>query len=435
MNQSLKFYQTIVLAFVIFAIFFGAGNIIFPPIVGFQAGDNAIISTIGFLLTAVGLPTISIIAFATIEGNLSIVTNKISKNFDVLYCTTIYLLIGPMFAIPRTAIVANEMSAVPFIPLGLASPSTILLIFSFIYFLCIYIFSIYASKTIEIISKYIIPILLITILVLTVGAIINPITTAGEPMGNFYTNPFITGILDGFLTMDSLGTFIVVSILITKLNEMGITESSAIIKYTIRGGIIAGIALCIVYSGLAYIGFTSDVPADTTNGGVILVRSALNSFGFAGILFLALAVFIACITTAITLSIGFGRYLHKIIPSISYKNFLRICLLFSFIVSNLGFDTLMSITVPVLDIAYPITIVLIAFTFLRNHINGITSRIGMVVCAVLSILYVLYSTFNINFNILTYLPFFKEGLGWIFPTIIAVAISYFITSKNDNKNT
>lgn len=432
MNQTLKLSQTIILAFVIFAILFGAGNIIFPPIVGFQAGDNAIISTVGFLVTAVGLPTIAIIAFASIEGNLSIVTSKISKNFYLFYASAMYLLIGPMFAIPRTAIVANEMSAVPFIPIGLASPSTILLIFSFLYFLCIYFFSIYASKSIAIISKYVIPILLITILILTAGAIINPITTAGEPMGNFYTNPFITGMLDGFLTMDSLGTFIVVSLLITRLNEMGITESPAIIKYTIRAGIIAGIALCLVYSGLAYIGFTSDVPLDTTNGAVILVRSALNSFGFLGIMILALAVFIACITTALTLAIGFARYFNQIIPSISYKNFLRICLLFSFIVSNLGFDILMAITVPVLDIAYPITIVLVAFTLLRKHINSITSKVGMSVCAVISVLFVLYSAFNINFNIIIYLPFFKEGLGWILPTILAVAISYLVTPKNNS---
>lgn len=429
MNNSLKPYQVINLAFVIFAIFFGAGNLIFPPIVGFRAGENSLIAIIGFLIIAVGLPTLSTVAFATIEGNLSIVTDKVSKGFTFYYTCAIYLLIGPMFAIPRTAIVANEMAVVPFVPVELVSPSLILLMFSFVYFLSIYLFCIYSAKIIELISKYVIPVLLITVLILIAGAMLWPISSAGTPMDNYYSNPLISGMLDGFLTMDTLGTIIIVSIVITRLNEMGITERPLVIKYTIKAGILAGIALCIVYAGLAYIGITSDVPLNTTNGGIILVRSAMNSFGFIGKVILAISILIACFTTALTLIIGFARFFHKTFPSISYKNYVRFGTLFSFTISNLGFDMLMAITVPVLDIAYPITIVVVAFTLLRKHINSITSKVGIIVCAVVSSFYVIYDTFNISLYFFTMLPLFNEGLGWLLPTTVAIIITYFITPK------
>jgi len=437
MSQSLRLSQTIVLAFSIFAIFFGAGNLIFPPIVGFQSGENSLAAVLGFLLIAVGLPTLSTVAFATIEGNVGSITDKISTKFTFVYTCAIYLLIGPMFAIPRTAIVANEMAVVPFVS-EYTSLSMVLLIFSFLYFLSIYLFCIYSTKVIEIVSKYIIPLLLFTVLLLIAGAIIWPVSTAGEPLGNFYANPLITGMLDGFLTMDSLGTFIIVSIVITRLNEMGITESPAIIKYTIRAGILSGIALCVVYAGLAYIGITSDVPITTTNGGLILVRSAMNSFGLIGMILLAISVFIACFTTALTLIIGASRFFHKTFPSISEKNFLRACVLFSFLVSNLGFDVLMSITVPVLDIAYPITILVVAFTMFRNHINGITSKIGMLVCCIVSIAFILYEhvgmkyeNFGMDLPIFPMIPLFSEGLGWVIPTTIAVVITMVATKSRD----
>lgn len=434
MGQSLKITQTITLSFVIFAIFFGAGNLIFPPIVGFQSGENFFLAVIGFLIIAVGLPTLSTIAFASLEGNVSLVTDKINKKFTLCFTSLIYLLIGPIFAVPRTAIVSNEMSMVPFIPEHIGTPNLILFIFTFVYFLSIYLFCIYSSKVIEIVSKYVMPILLGIVLILIAGSIIWPISTPGLPIGDYSSHPLITGMLDGFLTMDSLGTFIIVAIVIARLKEMGITESSAIIKYTMKSGIIAGISLSIVYFGLAYIGVTSDVDASTTNGGVILVRSAMNSFGFAGKALLALSVFIACFTTALTLLIGFARYFNQIVPSISYKNFLRFGVIFSFIVSNLGFDTLMAVTVPVLNIMYPLTIVIVFFTLLRNHINETTSRCGIVTCLVVSIAFVAYTIlldyFDIAITFLTIIPLFEKGLGWLIPTFIVILISYLITGKS-----
>jgi branched-chain amino acid:cation transporter, LIVCS family len=429
-NTSIKSSQLFSLAFLIFAIFFGAGNLIFPPIIGFQSGQSALLAYIGFFLTAVVLPTVSVIAFAGVEGDFSGVTNKIGPKFTLIFTSSLYLLMGPLFVVPRTAIVAHEMSVVPFLPYNFEATNITLLIFSFIYFLIIYLSCVYSTKIMDVIGKYIVPLLLFIVLLLIIGAVINPLSAPSEPIGSYVNNPLFAGMVDGFLTMDSLGTIIIVGIVIQKLNELGVKDTKSVVRLTTKAGIIAGITLGLVYGGLAFIGATSDVPYYTTNGALILVRSANSSYGTIGMVFLAIVVLFACFTTAVTLIMGFGTYFSSIIPSISFKNMILIGTLFSFGVSNLGFDILLLLTVPVMDIAYPITILVVAFTLLRNHINRPTSIISMVVCVTISLAFVFYSFFNMNVPLFPMLPLFNDGLGWIIPTTIVAIITTLVTKKS-----
>ena len=234
---------------------------------------------------------------------------------------------------------------------------------------------------------------------------------------------------------------------------MNITESSEVVKNTIYAGILAGAVLCALYAGLGYIGYTSDPNANFSNGGGILIASVIHSFGMIGTVALIITILIACFTTCFTLISGFSEYFHSIFPAIPYKALVLMCTFFSLIVSNLGFNLLMALATPVLNIMYPITIVVIALTIFKKYVNRTTSIVSISLAAILSTLYVIFdvlkklSVFTIDLpynnlhniissitdkystfiNFLSFIPLFDKGLGWILPTLIISVITQIIT--------
>ncbi len=427
MNTFAKFKQIFLLSCIMFAIFFGAGNLVFPPMLGYESGNNFPKTIIGFLIMDVGLTTLSTVVLASIEGKAEIVTDKISKKFTFFYVSLIYILIGPAFIVPRTAVISYDLSVSPFLS---NNNHYLLLIFSIVYFALTLVCCMYSSKSINFIGKYIIPILLLLIIAIIIGAILWPQGINLIPTTEYRKSPLIKGMLQGYLTMDAIGTIIVVNSIINRLKEMNITKSSEVIKSTTAAGILSGVALCILYAGLGYVGFTADPNIKWSSGANILIASVSHSFSTVGTFIIIIAILIACFTTTFTLIVGFAEYFNSIFPKFSYKKLVVLCTLFSFIVSNLGFNLLMKIATPVLNIIYPISIVVLFLTIFRNYVNEITSKVSILVSSIIAIIYNIYeSSINLqnSLQFLNNIPLFEDGLGWLIPTIIISVITQIFT--------
>ena len=104
MERKLPFKEVIALGFFMFALFLGAGNIIFPPLLGQQAGDSLLSAIIGFLVTGVGLPVLAVFTIARSGGDLDDLSNRVHPAFAKVFPVIIYLTIGPFFGIPRTGL-------------------------------------------------------------------------------------------------------------------------------------------------------------------------------------------------------------------------------------------------------------------------------------------------------------------------------------------
>ncbi len=436
----MKITNIFLLSCIIFAVLFGAGNLIVPTTLGYESTVNLLPAISGFLLTDVLLTIIGIIAFVSIKGNVEEITDKIGKRFTLIYMYILEILIGPAFVIPRTAVVSYELAIDPFINSN-NNKTLILLIFAFIYFFITLVCCLYSSKSIQFISKYIIPILLLIIIAIIIGAILWPISsnTNTMPQYNYKNSPFVAGMLKGYLTMDTLCSITIVSIIINKLKDMNITNHNSIIKNTILASIISGIILSSIYIGLSYIGFTSDSTKKWANGGTILVQSIIHSFGNISTIAIIFAFIIACFTSAVTLTIGFSEYFDSRFNKLKYKQIVVICVLISFLFSTLGFNSLMNIFTPILNIVYPIIIVIIGLTIFKNHVNNITAKTSVTITIILNLIYIFYNDFYIHNNsfinfFINFIPLFKDGIGWLLPTIIISILVQLFTNRYKNKN-
>lgn len=430
---------TIAIGFMLFALFFGAGNLIFPAQLGQSAGTNMWVATFGFLITGVGLPLFGILALAK-SGNedLNELSSKIHPVYGLLFTTLLYLTIGPFFAAPRTGTVAYEIGISPFI--SSANESIGLLIFSAVFFGIVLVFSLYPAKLVDNIGKVLAPALVVTLGVILIFAITQPMGTIPSPV-EAYSSPLaagINGFLEGYHTMDALAALIFGILVIQIVRSHGVTKPSAIFKETSKAGLIAVVLLGVMYVGIAYLGATSVAELGVLeNGGPVLSGAATYYLGLFGEMLLAIVILLACLTTAIGLNISLGEYFHKLLPKISEKQFVVLFALITFGVANFGLDNIITYSVPVLMFLYPQAIVLVLLTFLAPFFHGARS----VYIAAMSATFViscidgikeLYKSLDMDYFALLQqtveflnhvLPLYEKGLGWLIPAFLAGGIT------------
>ncbi|SUU00963.1 branched-chain amino acid permease [Actinobacillus lignieresii] len=422
--------NTFVVGFMLFAIFFGAGNLIFPPKLGFESGADFWTATIGFIITGVGLPLLGIIVSASYKGGYKEALHRIHPWFSVLFLVAIYLTIGPFFAIPRTAATAYEMAVLPF----LGEQTTVsLLIFTAVYFALTIWLSLNPSKMVERIGSILTPALLIAILALVISGI--ALFSDNPSSSNVMEAPMVNGILAGYNTMDALASVAFSVIVINAIKSKGLSETKALSKQTAMAGVIAAILLALIYLSIGWIGnklpISAEVLADLTAkkqdlGTYILNVAATQAFGELGRTLLGVIVSLACLTTAIGLVVSVSEYFHEIFPKISYRTYAIVCTLIGFGLANQGLSAVISKSIPVLLVLYPIAMSII-FLLLLNlfvKIPLFALRISLILVTIVSILSVAGVSITENLPLKAYsmewLPFAVGGLliGVVFSRLV-----------------
>lgn len=407
-----------VIGLALFAMFFGSGNLIFPPYLGKLVGNNYPIAILGFLITGVGLPLLGILSCAKVNGTFRDIATPVGKTFAVAVTTAIILAIGPMIAIPRTAATTYELSIQPLFP-NINITTAII-----VYFLINLAFVLKPSSIIDTIGKFLTPALLILLLTIIIKGILVPIA----PVENIsFTNVFSSSLLEGYQTMDATASVIFASIIISAVRQKGYNDVSDIIKITSLSGIIAVIGLGTIYGGLMYLGSqtVNIFPADITKT-ALLTQITQTILGRTGSLFLALAVALACMTTSIGLTSSAAKYFEDVTNGkLNYKVNAIVVSIMSILIASLGVDDIVAFAVPVLQILYPIVIVLVILTFLGfNHKTIFT--ITAYTTLFMGILDNLKSVgLNIGFvnKFISLIPLSNIGFSWLIPAVIAFLFS------------
>ncbi|AOM41187.1 branched-chain amino acid transport system II carrier protein [Xenorhabdus hominickii] len=411
------------LGFMTFALFVGAGNIIFPPMVGLLAGENVWIAAAGFLLTAVGLPVITVIALAKVGGGIEALSSPIGKTAGLILATTCYMAVGPLFATPRTATVSFEVGIAPLTGTG----ELPLFIYSVIYFALVILISLYPGKLLDSVGHILAPIKILALAILGLAAVLWPAGSPIPAIESYQEIPFSNGFVNGYLTMDTLGAMVFGIVIVNAARSRGVESPSLLTRYAMWAGLIAGLGLALVYLSLFKLGESSgSLVPKAENGAVILHAYVQNTFGSYGSFFLALLIFIACMVTAIGLTCACAEFFSRYLP-LSYRALVLILGIFSMMVSNLGLSHLITFSIPVLTAIYPpcITLILLSFT-LRWWKNF--SRIlapAMLVSLLFGILDAIKASEHLSHLLpswVTHLPLADQGLAWLIPTLLSVVV-------------
>lgn len=436
MGNKVSVSAQFAIGFMLFALFFGAGNLIFPAQLGQLSGENLWPAIIGFLVTGVGLPLLGIIAIAySGSKNLEELASRVSPVYGVFFTALLYLTIGPFFAIPRTGTVGFEVGVIPFVPEG--SEQLALFIFTLIFFGIAMVFSLFPAKLVDNVGKILAPALVILLVAMLVYALINPMSSIGEAQGSYADSSFVTGFLEGYNTMDALASLVFAIIVINAIRAFGVKDKHQILSVATKTGLIAIGLLGIIYAGIAYLGATSTgLLGILDNGGNVLSGAANHFFGTFGLLLLAVMTILACLTTAIGLIVANAEYFHTLIPSVSYKVLVVIFATFSFIIGNFGLANIIAYSIPVLMFLYPLAIVLMMLTFLSplfNHARLVyVATIGVTfILAVVDGLTTLAGTLEMEMAFLNpitdfftdFLPLYTQGLGWLVPALVVIVVT------------
>ncbi|WP_458413297.1 branched-chain amino acid transport system II carrier protein [Schinkia sp. CFF1] len=432
MSSRKSFSFIITVGFMLFALFFGAGNLIFPVMLGQLAGENVWAANAGFIVTGVGLPVLGVLALGfSGKSDLQSLASRVHPIYGTFFTCALYLSIGPLFAIPRTATVSYEIGIKPF--LGENAGFLPLLIFSIIFFVVTLFFSLKSSKLVDVVGKVLTPILLLSIAVLIVAVFLTPMGEIQAPTEHYLNNAFFKGFQEGYLTMDALAAFVFGIIIINTMKNSGAVTKKEIMTSSLKVALIAGGLLAAIYSSLAYLGATSvSEIGRLDNGGAVLAAVSAHYFGSYGNALLSIIVIAACLTTSIGLITSCAAYFNKLVPGISYTKWAIIFTIFSTIIANFGLSTLISISVPVLVTLYPLAICLLVLTFLHPLFKGKKEvyQISILLTGIVSI----FDGLNaagikiqvINDLFTTILPMYSVGLGWILPAIVGGLIGFII---------
>lgn len=435
MNQlgGISNKQTLYIGLMLFSLFFGAGNLIFPPELGQDAGTNAWPAIIGFLISGVGLPILGVMAITYVgSDDAEGLGRRVHPYFAIGFTALTFLTIGPFFAVPRTGTVSYEIAILPFIEMSQLDPSNRiwLFLFSIVFFAIVFYLALSPGKFVDRIGKLITPFLLVVIAILLVTVLFNPLGTYLEPADSSYANfPFFRGITEGYLTMDTIAAIVFGIIVVKAIKDLGVTDQRLIKRTAWKAGLIAAICLGTVYAGLGYLGAVSASELSADSGAGILASVSFEYFGLGGNVLLGLIILGACIPTATGLISSCSIYFNKLFPSLSYKVFVVIFTLFSLGVSNFGLSTIIEFSVPVLSFIYPIAIVLIILAFLEPLFKRrrIVYQVTILFTAIVSIHEGLAAAGLPGFLSGVPLPFADIGFAWALPALIGFVIGLLLT--------
>ncbi|PIC72194.1 branched-chain amino acid transport system II carrier protein [Sporosarcina sp. P16b] len=420
--------------FMLFSLFFGAGNLIFPPFLGLESGTNFASAIVGFLITGVLLPFMAILAIALSDNGLLSMGSRVHKVFGMIFAVIIYMSIGAFYGIPRASNVAYELGFKQIVEVNGNLP---LLIFSLVFFGITYYISLNPKKIVDRIGQFLTPILLLVLGVLVVQAFIKFDNISSAPADDYASTPFVNGFLEGYFTMDAVAALAFGIVVINALKDKGSRSKSELVKGTLGAGFIASIGLAVVYFSLGWIGKV--IPKEQTfgNGAEVLTAAASMLFPSGGGLLFGIIVILACLTTCVGLINACSRFFNEIYPKFSYQAYVAVFVLFALVVSNLGLNAILALAIPLLVFIYPISIVLVILSLSQHVVGGgkMMYRLSIFITFVFALYEVFASTGYSSARItewLNVIPFFEHGLGWAVPAFVA-AVAGYILDKFDKQ--
>lgn len=417
----------LVLGMMVFALFLGAGNIIFPPMAGYHSGTDWFSASLGFIVTGVVLPFLTLITVA-VKGRGERLSVDLPRWVSVTFWVALYLILGSTFAMPRVTNTAYELG---FLPLGFVEKSTAShLIFAFVFNFVSMFFMLKQGTMISAIGKFMTPALLFLLVAVGIAVVRTPLSPINEPINQYVDFAFFSGIVDGYQTMDVLSAMAFGGIVARALASRGITSPHDVVVITIKAGLIAVGLLAALYICLFYLGATSDAVSQTaTNGGQIFSRYVDALYGALGTWLMCGIVLLASMTTFVGVTSACADFFATFNPRLDYRFWVVVSTLLTTIVSTFGLDTLLRVTIPVLLLIYPTTVALVFLQFARRKMRNPRFTYGFTV-AVLVVMSAFDTLNNIGLlseNVLAVLhrmPLFKEGIGWLLPGVIAFIISF-----------
>ncbi len=419
--------DVILTGFALFAMLFGAGNLIFPPMVGYVVGDQWISAAAGFFITGIGFPLLAILSSALAGKELDDFADKVSPLFSKIFNVVLILAIGPFLAIPRTGATAFELMLLPHVD---GNNGMYKYVFLACYFIIVFLFSIKANAVIERIGKILTPVLLIILAVIVVKGVFFPI---GEPLAKDISNTFRYGFYNGYQTMDTLAAIIFSSIILKAIrNGRNLTVKQEM-SFLSNSSLIAVCGLSLVYGGLLYIGATSYGVLHSTGTTQLLTDIVNKLLGKEGNLALGVCVAGACLTTAIGLTATVGDYFSSLLKT-SYEKVVTATVVLSFIFAGFGVDAIVKVSAPILTFLYPVAIVLIVLNCFKKYISSDKTYLGAVIGAGIIGFFEMTQTLGINLQFLNKiyikLPLQTFGLAWVVPSLIfAVLFSILFKKK------
>ncbi|AYB38096.1 branched-chain amino acid transport system II carrier protein [Brevibacillus laterosporus] len=436
--KQLSWKEQLYIGLMLFALFFGAGNLVFPPGLGFSAGENLWQAMLGFLITAVGLPILGVAAIAN-SGGLDVLTNRVHPIFAVIFTLTTYLCLGPFLVIPRAGNVAFEMGVVPFLPDFLRANSFTLSVYTFIYFAINFWLCLNPSKMFARIGKILTPILLTMITIIFIQSQFHPIGDFGNPAEAYLQSATFKGFMEGYMTMDTLAALLFGGVIVAAFERKNISNKKQIARLTMRTGVFAGLLLALIYLMLGYLGSVSQsLLPSYENGGEILTAVSTYLFGQYGTILLGTVFTLACVTTSVGLITSCGQYFAKLMPRFSYTVWTGIVCFTSMVIANLGLNQIIVFSVPILLVIYPLTIVLIVLSFGHSLFNGYKSvyKMSLLGTAMISLVDALQqSHIDVSFitDVYRYLPLYEQGIGWVLPALVGACIGFLWGKGKENR--
>ena len=425
----------------LFGIFFGAGNLIFPPTLGAQSGEQFLPAIAGFVFSGVGIAVLTlIIGTLNPKGYIYEISKKISPLFATIYLAALYLSIGPFFAIPRTATTSYAVGISPL--LAEADKGLGLIVFTLIYFVAAYLIALNPSKILDRIGRILTPVFALLIIILVIlGAFkygANAPQTATEA---YQISAFGAGFLEGYNTLDALASVAFSVIAVQTLKQLGFSSKKEYISTIWVVGIVVALGFSALYIGLGFLGNHFPVTEEAMKGGTpgvyILSQATQEIFGSTAQLFLAAMVTVTCFTTTVGLIVSTAEFFNGRFPQIGYKIYATVFTLIGFSIANLGLDAIIKYSVPVLVILYPITITIVMIVIVNKFVplSKPGMQLTMALVTAIAVTSVLASSFEIATltNLINSLPFANASLPWLVPAIIGILLSLVLPNKQESE--
>jgi LIVCS family branched-chain amino acid:cation transporter len=419
MNKSKLILIT---GFALFSMFFGAGNLILPPFLGFQAGSNWFLVIVGFAFTAVLIPILGIMAHAKLQGTMFDFGKKVSPLFSSIYCIIVYV-ISAVLPAPRTASVTYEMAIQPFFEVSSIMVSTI-------YFVLVFIFVLNRSNLISIIGKFLTPLIVFILLLIIVIGIIMP---HNLPVISNFEAPLVSGLLEGYQTFDAIGAVVVGGVIIISLNVSFKEKISFAFKKEVirKSGFIAGAGLLLIYGGLIFNGaLFSNLFTENNTRSEVLSTLSIQTLGNIGAILLSVLIALACFTTAVGIVTGVSDYFKGVFGNkkAAYITAATISCLLGIVIGQLDVHYILDIALPVLMFIYPITIVLILLNlFSEKFASEIVFKGVVLIAFIFSIpdflKFLIHPELLEGFQAV--IPLSEYSLGWVIPTVLTFVILNF----------
>ena len=422
--------KMLLVSFMLFSLFFGAGNLIFPPFLGQNAGSHTLPAMLGFLATAVVLPVLGVVVVARFDG-LDRLGQQVGKRFAIVFTLLIYLSIGPGLGIPRAASVPFEMAVAPYLPEG-TNTTVWMLVYSLAFFLVSLWLCMTPGKLVNRIGHFLTPSLLVLLVFLFVCFLFRGEVNVAPSQTAYDVAPFLKGFSEGYQTMDTIAALNFGLVIATTLGSFGMTEKRARMRHTVLAGIFAGTILALVYAMLSYMGMcSSGVYAIQENGAWTLRCIVYQLFGAPGAVLLAAIFTLACLTTCVGLINSISQYFSTLFGKLSYRQWVLVMTGFSFLVCNLGLNAILSISIPILNAIYPVAIVLILLGL--THSLWVKNRwvYSLVVAGTgtVSVIYALDAA-QLSLGAVTELcrklPLYDMGFCWVSVAAVMLAVSLLL---------